>query len=152
VLSTGPDDSAGYATGGVVDHRDPIGMRWGHWYVTGPSVPESLGTPITKAPWLNAKFDAHKYLSPHSDVVALMVLEHQARAINLITYLGWETRIGAGDARLDEIVTQLVDYFTFVDEAPLPGKIEGSSAFAAQFQAAGKHDSRGRSLREFDLV
>jgi len=81
-----------------------------------------------------------------------MVLEHQARAMNLITYLGWETRIGTTDARLDTIVDSFVDYFVFADEAPLPGRFEGSSGFAAKFQAEGKRDSRGRSLRELDLA
>jgi hypothetical protein len=153
VLTTGPDDAAGYATGGAVDHRDDIATRWGSWYLTGPRIPRhSLGTAITAAPWLAAKVDAQKYLSPHSDVVALMVLEHQARAMNLITYLGWETRTGASDARLDKIVRDFVDYFLFVDEAPLPGPIEGSSGFAAQFAAGGRRDAHGRSLRELDLV
>jgi hypothetical protein len=152
VLSTGPDDPNGYATGGAVDHRDDISTRWGKWYITGPRIPRSgLGTAIKAAPWLNGAFDAHGYLSPHSDVVALMVLEHQARAMNLITYLGWETRIGATDARLDTIVDSFVDYFVFADEAPLPGRYEGSSGFAAKFQAEGTRDSRGRSLRELDL-
>jgi hypothetical protein len=153
VLSTGPDDAAGYATGGAVDDRDDIRTRWGSWYLTGPRIPrQHLGTAITSAPWLAAKVDSHKYLSPHSDVVALMILEHQARAMNLITYLGWETRTGASDARLDAIVRDFVDYFLFVDEAPLPAPIEGSSGFAAQFAAGGRRDSRGRSLRELDLV
>jgi len=80
-----------------------------------------------------------------------MVLEHQARAMNLITYLGWETRIGASDARLDTIVDSFVNYFAFVDEAPLPGRYAGSSGFAAKFQADGRRDGRGRSLRELDL-
>ncbi len=153
VLSTGPDDPNGYATGGAVDHRDDIRTRWGKWYITGRRIPEAgLGTAITSAPWLNTAFDAHAYLSPHSDVVALMVLEHQTRAMNLITYLGWEARTGASDARIDSIVRDLVNYFVFADEAPLAGPIEGSSSFAARFQAEGRRDSRGRSLRELDLV
>jgi hypothetical protein len=153
VLSTGPDDAAGYATGGAVDDRDEIRTRWGSWYLTGPRIPQpNLGVAITSPPWLGAKIDADRYPSPHSDVLALMVLEHQARAMNLITWLGWETRIGVSDARLDTIVRGLVDYFTFADEAPLPSPVEGSSAFAARFAAAGRRDARGRSLRDFDLT
>jgi len=152
VLSTGPDDSNGYATGGAVDHRDDIGTRWGKWYITGPRIPQpGLGTAIKAAPWLSSAFDARNYLSPHSDIVALMVLEHQARAMNLITYLGWEARTGASDARIEAVVHDFVSYFTFADEAPLPGPIEGSSRFATRFEAEGPRDSRGRSLREFDL-
>jgi hypothetical protein len=152
VLSTGPDDAAGYATGGAVDHRDEIRSRWGGWFVTGPRLPKaSMGTAVTAPPWLASKFDAAGFLSPHSDAVALMVLEHQARAMNLITYLGWEARVGASNARVDAIADDLVGYFTFADEAPLPGPIQGSSGFAARFTADGRRDSKKRSLREFDL-
>jgi hypothetical protein len=153
VLSTGPDDAAGYATGGAVDDRDEIRKRWGGWFITGRRVPTvNLGTAITAPPWLTAKFDTSGFLSPHSDVVALMVLEHQARAMNLITYLGWEARIGASDARIDAIVRELVSYFTFADEAPLAGPVQGSSDFAVRFAASGRRDSKGRSLRDLDLV
>ena len=135
VLSTGQDDAQGYATGGAVDGRDEISTRWGKWYITGPHIPKAgLGTAIKSAPWLNGAFDAHTYLSPHSDVVALMVLEHQTRAINLITYLGWETRIGASDARLDAIVESFVNYFAFVDEAPLPGRTKGPRHLPRSFR------------------
>jgi hypothetical protein len=153
VLSTGPDDAAGYATGGAVDHRDAIHSRWGGWFVTGPQVPTpNMGVAVTAPPWLASKFDAAGFPSPHSDVVALMVLEHQARAMNYITYLGWEARTGASAARVDAIAADLVGYFTFADEAPLPGPVQGSSDFAARFTAAGRRDSKGRSLREFDLT
>jgi hypothetical protein len=152
VLSTGPDDAAGYATGGVVDSRDPIPTRWGSWYVTGRAIPpQHLGTAFTRPPWVASTVDLENYPTPHSDVVALMVLEHQTHATNLLTWLGWEARVGASPARLDEIVRQLVDYFLFVDEAPLPQRIEGSSAFAERFTARGPRDRQGRSLRQFDL-
>jgi len=39
----------------------------------------------------------------------------------------------------------------FVYEAPLPGPVKGSTGFAAAFAAAGPRDSKGRSVREFDL-
>src|SRR5262249_60069703 len=91
------------------------------------------------------------YRSPHGGGFAWRVLEHQTRAMNLITYLGGKPRIGAGAARLDTIVDSFVNYFVFADEAPLPGQYEGSSGFAAKFQAEGKRDSRGRSLRDLDL-
>jgi len=40
---------------------------------------------------LRGKFDTGAYLTPHSDIVALMTLEHQARMTNLITRVGYET-------------------------------------------------------------
>ena len=45
------------------------------------------------------------------------------------------------------------DRFTglFVDEAPLPGEIQAASSFAEKFAALGPADSKGRSLRQFDL-
>jgi hypothetical protein len=64
-----------------------------------------------------------------SDVAALMVFEHQARVMNLIA-----------QAR----VTELGDALLFVDEAPLPEPVEGSSGFAEKFAARGP-------LRELDL-
>jgi hypothetical protein len=152
VLSTGPDDAAGYATGGMVDDRDDFSKRWGGWFVSGRALPvKHMGRAVTRPPWLAAEFDATGYLTPHSDVAALMVLEHQARATNLLIYLGFEARVGASDARLRSIVLELVDELLFVDEARLPGRIEGSSGFAARFAALGHVDSHGRSLRQLDL-
>ena len=37
------------------------------------------------------------HLTPHSDLVALMVLEHQARIVNLMTRVAWETRLALAD-------------------------------------------------------
>ena len=34
---------------------------------------------------LSNRIDTSKYLTPHSDIVALMLLEHQTRMHNLIT-------------------------------------------------------------------
>jgi len=153
VLSTGPEDAAGYATGGAVDDRDPVSARWGGWFVTGRALPAGPpGTRLMSPPWAASKFDTSGYLSPHSDVVALMTLDHQARAANFLTYLGWEARVGASRDRIDEIVHDLVDYFLFADEAPLPGRIAGSSGFAERFAAQGPRDPQGRSLRQFDLT
>ena len=53
--------------------------------------------------------------------------------------------------RVRDAAGQLVDYLLFVDEAPLAGRIQGSSGFAEKFSAQGPRDSQGRSLRQFDL-
>ena len=45
----------------------------------------------------------------------------------------------------------LLEYLLFRDEAPLKGPVKGTSAFANEFQRGGPRDSKGRSLREFDL-
>jgi len=75
------------------------------------------------------------------------------RAINLLTRAGWEARYAAyrkTTPPLDAPVA-LADYLLFVDEAPLKGRIEGSSGFDRKFAAGGPRDSKGRSLRQFDL-
>jgi hypothetical protein len=91
------------------------------------------------------------YLTPYSDVVALMVLDHQAHFSNLITRAIWETRLGE-ERRIAEAAQTLADYMLFVDEALITGGgMEGSSGFAEKFVAAGPKDAKGRSLRELDL-
>ena len=151
ILSTGPADSAGYVSGGPVDHRTPVRERWGSWYLTGHVPNAGMGVPIAAAPGAANPFDSSGFLSPHSDIAALVTLEHQVRAMNLIIYLSYEARSGAGDARVDAIAKELAEYFTFADEAPLPRGMAGSSRFAERFAAAGPRDAAGRSLRELSL-
>jgi hypothetical protein len=172
-----PQDKYSYASGFPTDHRTPIPDRWGGWFVTGQAgglhlgnteVPQSLRPPTGAAlrpralDSLKGAFDLRGFPSEHSDVVALMMLEHQATMTNLLTRVGWETRIAdyaaarpsaprPGPDALDEAVVELVDYMLFVDEAPLPAGTRGSSNFAATFAARGPRDSKGRSLRDFDL-
>jgi hypothetical protein len=110
-------------------------------------------------------------LSPHSDIVALMTLEHQSRMENLITRVSYETRMALESEtainqalkrppdehsestarRINGAVEVLVGYMLFTNEAPLSGRIAGTSSFAADFEKLGPHDRQGRSLREFDL-
>jgi hypothetical protein len=73
--------------------------------------------------------------------------------LNLFTRVGWEARIGSKEAgrSLDAAAAELVDYLLFVDEAPLPGPIAGTSRFAEHFQAQGPRDRKGRSLRDLSL-
>jgi hypothetical protein len=169
------DDPNAYATGIVVDHRSPLSQRWGGWYVTGKTgsalhvgnipvvVPANeLDKAPRRPPVLDSVagvFDATGYPSRYSDVVALMVLAHQAQMTNLITRVGWEARVaeaaGSGkdymQPRVREAVGDLVDYLLFIDEAPLAGRFEGSSGFAERFAGQGQRDSKGRSLRQLDL-
>ena len=153
------------------DHRSPFEERWGGWYVTGKQIPmRHLGNAMVTSPdtphsesenprmgSLQVDMDGSSYLSPHSDIVALMVFDHQVQMINLLTRVGWETRFALydhhdlTDSLLRDGSRALVDYLLFVDEAPLGGRIEGSSGFAENFAARGPRDHKGRSLRDFDL-
>jgi hypothetical protein len=151
-------------------HASPFGERWGGWYVTGRS--EALGhlgnsfvtagqneaspAPAMIPEQLDRRFPADVYPSRYSDIVALLVFDHQMPMLSLLTRVGWDVRLAAADggdpARVaaDDAV-EFVDYLLFVDEAPLPGRIRGTSGFAERFQSQGPHDRRGRSLRELDL-
>jgi hypothetical protein len=171
VLTTFPRKSdRDYADGHAVDHRSDIEERWGGWYVTGRHAPaKHLGNlPLFMAPpfpesaarlSVDGAFDLTGYPTPYSDIVALMVFEHQTRMLNLMTRAGWESRVaalGRGDsaaaaARVRSAVNDLVDYMLFVDEAPLTTRIEGSSGFAERFSAIGPRDTKGRSLRDLRL-
>jgi hypothetical protein len=158
------------------DHRSPLEQRWGGWYVTGNSgsvrhmgnaiitdetQPESAVRPETlNLDSLKGKFDTNAFLSPYSDIVALMVFEHQMHIMNLFTRLGWQARyaqhpIGqsahVGQNYLRKTTDDLVDYMLFVDEAPLANAIHGTSGFTEKFSGEGPHDNRGRSLRQLDL-
>jgi hypothetical protein len=162
-------------SGIVVDSRTPLQDRWGGWYVTGtagrlqhrgnavasnPDQPEELdflGTQNLTS--LDKILDTTQYLEPTSDLVALMTIEHQTRVTNLLTRLGWETRIAAYEGkletfrkdRLDMLVEQLVSYMLFAGEAKMTDPIAGVSTFTKTFTARGPRDKQGRSLRDFDL-
>jgi hypothetical protein len=153
----------------TTDHRSPLPERWGGWYVTGRGGRHLGNAPIADRTLqdvridesnlnltsLADRFDTHSYLSPHSDIVALLVFDHQMRMMNLLTRLGWEARVLEHDGRpnaagLKEIVTEVVDYMLFIDEAPIEG-VRGTSGFAERFSARGPRDRKGRSLRDLDL-
>lgn len=156
-----------------MSHARPLDRRWGGWYVTGNAgsiqhlgnvdvAALTSGAAVPSAPTLaslNETFDTRGYLSSYSDIAALMVFEHQMQMTNLLTRLGWETRIAEQDGRLDrigpairDIVQQTADYMLFVDEAAIPSKIEGTSGFAEAFARRGPLDAKGRSLRQLDLT
>jgi hypothetical protein len=155
----------------LTDHRSPLEERWGGWYVTGQSGsvrhlgniiltnPEAPASSISNETLqtLSGKFDTSEYLSPYSDIAALMVFDHQMRMNNLLTRVSWEARYAADEHRNDraahvrDAVNELVDYLLFVDEAPLRHAVEGTSGFAEMFAAQGPHDGKGRSLRQLDL-
>lgn len=170
----------------VTDHRSPFKERWGGWYVTGkhgaqlhmgnvysqsksePDMDFSKGANVTDLKW---HFDTGAYLTRHSDIVALMVLEHQGRMQNLITRVGFDARMALRDQaalapllnkpgeeltdstrrRINLVADALVQYMLFAEEAPLAEPIEGTSGFTQEFQKLGPADKKGRSLRDLDL-
>ncbi len=171
----------------VTTQDSPLDERWGGWYVTGThGAARHMGNVLAtetehdatldreagaNRTTLDPRVDATRYLAPHSDIVALMVLEHQTRMHNLMTQVNFETRIALRDQavmdemlerpaeglsestqrRIANVANKLVDYMLFVKEAPLDAPVEGSSGFADYFARLGPRDAQGRSLRDFDL-
>jgi hypothetical protein len=169
------------------DHTSPLAERWGGWYVTGTSgkqghlgnlllkeeqppekIDNSAGRNVTT---LGGPFQAAGYLSGHSDLVALLVMEHQTEMHNRIVRAGFLTRLALHEEaeinkalgrpadyrsestprRIAGACEPLVQYLLFSGEAGLTEKVAGTSGFAREFAALGPRDGRGRSLREFDL-
>jgi hypothetical protein len=171
----------------VTTDESPMSERYGGWYVTGTNgeqhhlgnlllkneaealtVDRSAGANITT---LHRFFDPSAYLSPHSDLVALTVLQHQTHLHNVITKANHETRkallyeklinkeLGRGanfrsegtTSRIRSVAEPLVRGLLFSGEAPLTGPISGTSTFVKEFEARGPFSAEKRSLRQFDL-
>jgi hypothetical protein len=185
-----PSEQRNITAGTEVDDRTPFASRWGGWYVTGDTGRRThLGNlPLTDGrggqrlgelrassqnrQQLEDYFDTSKYLSGHSDVVALTVLEHQTSLHNLVTRVSYKVRTvlsreAAGDSKgplrawedlspndhqqLRQMIEPLVRALFLKDAAPFEDRMRGSSGFAERFSQLGPRDSRGRGLRELDL-
>lgn len=171
----------------LTDHSSPLSERWGGWYVTGEhgrqrhlgnrfisksqdsqSLDLESGANIAD---LSRWFDTAKCLTPHSDIVALMVLEHQVNMHNRIARAGFLARAAlyeeaavkkenseSIEARAKDTALMLrmaaepvVEHLLFASEIKLADKIAGRSGFAEEFVKLGPRDQRGRNLRELDL-
>jgi hypothetical protein len=155
--------------------QTPIAERWGGWYVTGTSGDLHRGNLVgTKLAGeygnieqyvksltfdatshvtdLHDRFDVSRYLTPDSDMVALLLLAHQASVHDLITAVAYHAALDGDTApETEQAIDRLAQAMLFVREAPLAGPVKGTSAFAAEFAARGPKDPQGRSLRDFDL-
>ncbi|MDF7822407.1 hypothetical protein P4B35_00160 [Pontiellaceae bacterium B12227] len=168
----------GRVAGRTTSHRTELAERWGGWYVTGqtcdarhrgnqPLAPEEPIVPHLNISDLSPFFDTNQFLTPASDVLALMVLEHQCAVFNLINRANYRVRLVMNDhqvdpndpeAELPERVTAefkrhapaLVYNLLFTGEAELNGTVSGDTGYAEYFSALGPRDEQGRSLRDFD--
>jgi hypothetical protein len=159
-----------------VDQSDPLSKRFGGWFVTGSTgsarhmgneVAAVDGRPTRELTSVEGLFDADGYRTLSSDIVAHLVLTHQAGMTNLLTRAGWEAR--AADpalhppfaatpeqqasiaAVMSGVASEVVDYLLFIDEAKLTETVRGGSGFAERFSMSGPRDRKGRSLYELDL-
>lgn len=170
----------------TTDHTSDFKDRWGGWYVSGHhGSMRHMGNVISRGEQheidreeganqtdLSGHFHADNFLSPHSDIVALMVLEHQTQMHNAIAAANYETRQAihqsfqmnellerpkghisdSANRRIDSSVDDLLEQLLFCGEFELTDVVTGSTEFAAEFEARGRLDSKGRSLRQFDLT
>ncbi len=185
-------DRAGEPMLGSGSHRtddaSPFAQRWGGWYVTGrhgalghlgnrtyrgrqDSDEERVEPGSQNVTDLRPFFTTGLYPTAHSDVVALMVLGHQAAVHNRIARATLETRSAlhyqdelnralkeppgtqydSVKGRIASAGNDLVKALFFSGEAKLTDRVEGTATFARDFTARGPFDAEGRSLREFDL-
>jgi len=174
----------------ITGHQSPLRERWGGWYVTGThgkqvhmgnllvrerehrDRPDKIDlTPGSNRTDLRGLCDTTAYLASSSDIVALMVLEHQTQMHNLLTRANHQTRLALRDEallnkalghsvtdRLDSTTSRirsvgepLVRYLLFADEALLTEPVNGTTEFVREFSARGRRDPQGRTLRDFDL-
>lgn len=172
----------------MTDHASPFDKRWGGWYVTGTHGPQthmgnfvaqtkrnpeaednSAGQNVTD---LRGRFTVANYLTPHSDLIALMVFEHQTEMQNRLARAALLTRqavhyqatlnkeLGEPAGKVWESTGRriaaagepVVQYLLFSGETKLTAPIAGTSGFAEEFAKRGPVDKQGRSLRQFDLT
>ena len=167
--------------------ESPFKERWGGWYATGTTgAMQHMGNTIVKnkddaehtdfskgqnVTDLSALIDAPSYLTPHSDIVALLVAEHQTVMHNYITRASFEMRTALRQeretnralgepldrrspstlSRLKSVGEPLVKYMLFCEEASFTDAIKGTSGYTEDFASKALKDARGRSLRDFDL-
>jgi len=176
----------------VVDYQTPFTERWGGWYVTGlhgitlhrgnvfaSETAEKLvfdpvrGANVTN---LSSYFEVENYLTNSSDIVSLLVFEHQTSMQNVLTRAGMDCRhmlqyqkdleaalkpapvpdadgLSFDSVRsvFDDSAGKVVDALLFKDEARLPKTLTGSAAFQKDFSAATPHDRNGDSLKDLLL-
>lgn len=171
-------------------HESPLGERWGGWYVTGRHGKEShMGNVIAQETATGVTLDRTRganvtslekfistrpYLTNTSDIVALMVLEHQCTMHNLLTDAAKSTREamarqhdlqkafgetvtdvpqGSAASVIRSQAEKLVRHMLFSEEYALKDDgVEGSAAFQEAFRRNRVETREGRSLKDFQLL
>ena len=139
-----------YAPVYTTDHRSRFEQRWGGWFVTGRhgrathmgnatvqdetelnALVQPANQNVTR---LDERTDLTGYPVATSDIVALMVLEHQMHMANLFTRIAWESRLATPEARAMKI-----------PDAPAP---VGNVIEATRVGAKGAANLKLRPVRE----
>ena len=167
----------------------PLAERWGGWYVTGTKAPFEhrgnltgkkiddfegpLAMPTRNLLSLEGVVDTHRYLLKTSDVVPLLMHDHQVHVHNVLSTANQDARIALHRwPAMREILglpadappqgsclvvfasqaEKILDALLCRGEAAWPtGGITGDGVFAPAYAKTRKPDSQGRSLRDLDL-
>lgn len=172
----------------LVDDETPFEQRWGGWYVTGyHGTPNHRGNVIgaevadqlvfeptaNRPDELSKFFDPTPYLRARSDVVALLVFEHQLTVQNSLTRAGMMCRKMityqhglqkafkeplSDEPAYDSVksvfassVQDIVDRLLFRNAAPLPDGVTGDAAFRTSFVQDAPRSPAGHALKDLDL-
>lgn len=163
----------------LIDHTSPIKVRWGGYYVTGTVGMPHLGNRtyqegdrvvaedriLEKLP---GNVDVRSYLRPTSDVVSLLVLEHQCRVHNLLHAAALNYRRSAWMERLldpksdlsrgsaakiaDSHAEKIVEALFYSEEADLGDGVEGDATYQEDFRRLLPATKDGGSLADFRLL
>lgn len=153
-----------------ISQSTPMKDRWAGWFVTGkhgtqPHRGNLIGErdlaryakePLFKANItdLSPMIDTTKFIGKGSDIVALMVLQHQTHMHNYVARLNIEAQqmlAAYGHVRyMRPQVDAFLRHLLFAEEAPMIGAIEGNPEFVRDFASHAIKDSKGRSLRDLD--
>jgi hypothetical protein len=172
----------------IVEDETPFANRWGGWYVTGYHGDEShrgnvmaaeeggalLFTPSVKRPdTLSGFFETRDYLRNTSDVVALLVLEHQTTMQNTLTRASFTSRrmmayqhglqkafnepltdeptYDSVKSVFESNADDIVDRLLFRNAAPLPSGVIGDEAFQQRFVRNAPKSASGHTLKDLEL-
>lgn len=167
----------------------PLAERWGGWYVTGTKAPFEHranltgkkaadfegpnALPTRNLATLDGVVDTHRYLLKTSDVIPMLMHDHQVHVHNVLSTANQDARIalhrwpamreilglpkdappqGSCVVVFDSQAEKILDALLCRDEAAWPsGGIQSDGVFASAYAKTSKPDARGRSLRDLDL-
>ena len=172
----------------IVDDETPFAKRWGGWYVSGYTGPENhrgnafgsekddqlvFDLSDRRPAELSDFFDTSRYPAKTSDVVALLVFEHQMAVQNSLTRAAHSCRkmlqyqralqTTLNDPITDEpsydsvksvfagAVDNVVDHLLMRGAAALPEGLTGSEAFRRAFRQGAPRSRAGHSLKDLQL-
>ena len=160
----------------------PVEQRWGGWYVSGNKAEvKHMGNQWADSPvagrdgyaqlhnqhlvHLNSFFDTRKHLTDSSDILSLMLMEHQIEVHNTLSaakmrylrsvYLDRAIHGVEASPSIERLVSEctqsVLKALMFADEVKLPEDgVEGSDAYRDSFMAQA-HRYDGHSLRDLRL-